>query len=160
MPLVGIPGNANGAMPKRHLEANAQEGRAKLRKTIGPLKNLTVQPVTRKRYDKALADFFAYLKQENLILPTAASAVDVITSDYLEFLWAKGFGRTEASNVLASLQDCQPFLRGKLPQSWRLLKAWATHEVPNRAPPLPLEVLEALVSFSSISWPPADRGGS
>ena len=148
MPPVGIPGKESGAMPKRHLEASTQEGRAKARKTLGTLKSLTVQPVTRQRYDLALDKFFQYLRNEHLVLPRAAMAIDAMVSDYLEFLWAAGFGRTEASNLLAALQDQQPHLRGKLSQSWRLLKAWVTHEVPNRAPPMPLEVLEAMVGYA------------
>ena len=69
-------------------------------------------------------------------------------ADYLEHLWALGSGRSNASNVLAGLQDAQPHLKGRLPESWRLLKAWVTHEVPNRAPPLPVDMLEALVGFA------------
>ena len=148
MPPAGIPEKENGPMPKRHLEGATQEERAKIRKQLGPLKTLTVQPVTRKRYDKALEAFFSYLKQEKLILPTSAVAIDRISSDYLEYLWAKGLGRSEASNFLASLQDAQPHLKGKLSQSWRLLKAWVTNEVPNRAPPLPLDMLEAMVGHA------------
>ena len=148
MPQVGIPGRENGNMGKRHLEQPTQEARAKMRKTLGPLKNLTVQPVTRKRYDKALADFFAYLRHERLTLPHQAQHMDAVSSDYLEHLWAKGYGRTEASNFLAALQDSQPHLKGKLAQSWRLLKAWVTHEVPNRAPPLPLDLVEAMAGYA------------
>lgn len=144
---VGIPGKENGPMPKRHLEGTTQEARAKMRKTLGPLRALTVQPVTKARYQKALDDFFTYLKDEKLILPQSAAQLDPIVADYLEFLWAKGSGRTCASNILAGLQDTQPRLKGRLPESWRLLKAWVTHEVPNRAPPFPLEMLEAMVGY-------------
>ena len=69
-------------------------------------------------------------------------------SDYVEFLWASGQGRTEGSNTLASLQDAQPHLKGKLKGSWRLMKAWVTHEIPNRAPPLSLDALYLLVGYS------------
>lgn len=149
MPRAGVPGKGNGlvAMSKRHLEAHTQEARAKQRKQLGSLKSLTVQPVTRARYDQALNDFFQYLKDENLVLPSQTRLMDSVVSDYLESLWAKGLGRTVASNTLAALQDSQPRLKGHLPQSWRLLKTWVTHEVPNRAPPFPLEVLETMVGY-------------
>ena len=39
---------------------------------------------------------------------------------------------------LAALQDHDPNLKKKLPGSWRLMKAWNTAEIPNRAPPLTL----------------------
>ena len=148
MVRVAIPGKESGSvMPKRLLEGHTREERAAQRKKLGPLKSLTVQPVTRKRYDKAMHDFYQFLRESNLFLPTSALGMDTLLSDYLEHLWASGFGRAEASNVLAALQDVQPHLKGKLAQSWRLLKAWSTHEVPNRAPPLPLDMLEAMVGY-------------
>lgn len=132
-------------MPKRHLEAPTQEARAKSRRQLGTLKSLTVQPVTRARYNQSLEMFFQYLKDEKLLLPQKAGGLDPIVSDYLEHLWAKGHGRSVASNVLAALQDSQPQLKGKLQQSWRLLKAWVTNEMPNRAPPIPRDVLFAMI---------------
>lgn len=135
-------------MPKRHLEGATQEARAKIRKELGTLKQLTVQPVTRERYKKAMEKFFEYLKAEKLVLPHKAHLLDPVVADYLEFLWAQGFGRAEASNVLAALQDSQPQLEGKLNESWRLLKAWTTNEVPNRAPPLPFDVLHAMIGHA------------
>ena len=135
-------------MPKRHLEAATPKARATMRKTLGTLRQLTVQPVTRSRYDKSLQDFFAYLKDQGIVLPPTSKELDAVVSDYLEFLWAEGSGRTEGSNILAALQDSQPHLKGKLPQSWRLMKTWVVNEVPNRAPPLPLEFLEVMVGYS------------
>lgn len=135
-------------MPKRHLEGSTQESRAKARKEMGTLKNLTVQPLTKARYQQSLEQLFSYLKNEQLLLPKTAGELDPILSDYLEYLWAKGHGRSAASNVLAAIQDSQPQMRGRLPQSWRLLKAWVTNEIPNRAPPLPKEVLFAMVGYA------------
>ena len=135
-------------MPKRHLEQHTQEARAKYRKTLGPLRGLTVQPVTKQRYQQSLNEFFQYLKDEHLLFPSSPAQLDNLVSDYLEYLWAKGLGRSAASNILAALQDQQPKVKGKMPQAWRLLKAWVTHEVPNRAPPLPLDILEAMVGYS------------
>lgn len=107
-------------MPKRHLEQQTQEGRAKQRQQLGPLRSLTVQPVTRARYDLALSNFFKYLKDEKLTLPHRAAEVDTCAADYLEYLWAQGHGRSVPSNTLAALQDSQPRLKRHLPESWRL----------------------------------------
>eukprot|EP00435_Cladocopium_sp_Y103_P016211 s3739_g4.t1 len=63
-------------------------------------------------------------------------------------LWADGKGRSCGSNILASLQDAQPHLKGKLKMSWRLMKTWVTHEIPNRAPPLPIDALHLMVGYS------------
>ena len=141
-------------MPKRLFEGKTQEERANNRKRLGSLKELTVQPTTKARYARAREDFYAYLKDHNLSLPRSAILLDSVVSDYLEFLWAEGFGRSNASNILAGLQDAQPQLRGKLLESWRLLKTWSTHEIPNRAPPLPLEVLHAMVGCALFKEKP------
>ena len=135
-------------MPKRHLEAPTQESRAQARKSLGTLKSLTVQPITRVRYQQSLEQFFQYLKDEHLLMPAHHRELDTVASDYLEHLWAKGLGRATASNFLAALQDSQPQLKGKLAQSWRLMKAWVTNEIPNRAPPLPKEVIYAMVGYA------------
>lgn len=156
-------------MPKRHLEARAEEEREKPRKTLGTLRQLTVQPVTRARYRQARDEFYAWLSNENLILPTSAYQLDLVVSDYLEALWAVGKGRSVGSTILAALQDQQPHLRGKLKLSWRLMKTWVTHEIPNRAPPFSADVLHLLVGyalfkewhqfalsfFAGFSWSPA-----
>ena len=141
-------------MPKKHLEAPTPQARAKLRKSLGTLRQLTIQPVTRSRYDKSLQDFFNFLKETKQVLPPTAAGLDLVASDYLEALWAQGAGRTEGSNVLAALQDSQPHLKGKLPQSWRLMRTWVVHEVPNRAPPLAREFLEVMVGYSLFKGRP------
>jgi hypothetical protein len=141
-------------MPKRHLEAATQEGRAKQRRTLGTLKQLTVQPVTRQRYTQARDDFYTWLKAEGILLPTSAYQLDLTVSDYLEALWAQGQGRSCGSNLLAALQDAQPHLKGKLKLSWRLMKTWVTHEIPNRAPPLPLDALHLMVGYSLFKEQP------
>ena len=135
-------------MPKRHLEGATAAERAKKRKQLGSLKSLTVQPITRARYEQARKDFYDWLREERLVLPHTGYHLDLVVSDYLEALWARGKGRTEGSNLLAALQDLQPHLKGQLKLSWRLMKTWVTHEVPNRAPPLSLDALYLMVGYS------------
>ena len=114
------------------MEGRTKEGRKKVRKQMGTLKSLTVQPVTRTRYKGALDQFFTYLKGENLTLPKRREDLDGLVSDYLEFLWAEGEGRATASTFLAALQDFDPKLKGHLQLAWRLMKTWTTNELPNR----------------------------
>lgn len=135
-------------MPKRHLEGRTEEDRAQARKQLGTLKQLTVQPVTRARYGKARTEFYEWLSNENLGMPTTAYHLDMVVSDYLEYLWAAGKGRTFASNILAALLDHQPHLKGRLKQSWRLMKTWVTNELPSRAPPFSLDVLHLLTGYA------------
>lgn len=44
-------------MPKRHLEGATAAERAKKRKQLGSLKSLTVQPITRARYEQPVKIF-------------------------------------------------------------------------------------------------------
>lgn len=141
-------------MPKRHLEAGTQEERAKQRRKLGTLKELTVQPVTRARYKDAREKFYEWLRQENLMMPSSPYQLDLVVSDYLEALWANGKGRSEGSNTLAALQDVQPHLKGKLKLSWRLMKTWVSNEIPCRAPPLPLDILHLLVGYALFKQQP------
>ena len=135
-------------MPKRLLEGHSEGERAQQRKQLGTLRSLTVQPVTRARYLAARESFYEWLQQENLLLAHSAFHLDLQVSDYLEALWASGKGRTVGSTLLAALQDAQPHLRGHLKSSWRLMKTWVTHEVPNRAPPFSQDILHLLVGYS------------
>ena len=135
-------------MPKRILEAATPEERGKIRRGMGTLRQLTVQPSTRKRYDKALQEFFTFLRHEGLDLPTNKQKVDPLVCDYLEELWATGKGRGQACDTLAGLQDSQPSLRGAMPGAWRLLRTWQANEIPSRAPPLPEHIVLAMAGWA------------
>ena len=129
-------------------EARTKEGRKQVRKKLGSLKSLTVQPVTKARYQDSLDKFYAYLRRESLQLPKRREALDALVGDYIEYLWSEGEGRSMGSNLLAGLQDLDPHLKGHLPSSWRLMKTWSANELPNRAPPLTESVLRAMVGWS------------
>ena len=129
------------------IEGRSQQQRIKVRKQLGTLKGLTVQPRTRERYQTCLDKFVDWLAGEGLVLPKRAQALDSVVSDYLEFLWDSGESKSVANNTLAALQDKEPGLKRRLTGSWRLLKAWSTAEIPNRAPPMTLTVLDALCGW-------------
>lgn len=137
-----------GRKVKVHVEGRSKEDRQKIRKALGPLKGLTVQPKTRERYSKALGKFFAYLRTRQLSLPRNRLQVDGMVSDYMEFIWETGKGRSLASDTLAALQDQDPGVKGHLSGSWRLLKTCMANEIPNRAPPFTLEALQTLVGHA------------
>ena len=133
---------------KQVKQARTKEGRKTQRKALGTLKSLTVQPVTKNRYQQSLQLFYDYLKKEHIVLPTKRDLFDPIVMDYLEFMWSEGEGRAMASTFLAALQDLDPKLKGALPGSWRLLKTWAVHEVPVRAPPITESVLTGMIGWA------------
>ena len=130
------------------VKSQTKQGRKEPRKKMGTLKSLTVQPRTKECYQAGLQRFYAYLQKEGLLLPYKHDLMDPLVADYIEYLWADGEGRATASNFLAALQDSQPRLKGLLLLSWRLMKAWTTNEVPNRAPPMTEAVLKAMAGWS------------
>ena len=129
-------------------KCQTKEERKRVRKKLGSLKQLTVQPTTKERYSAGLEQFFNYLRRENLTLPTKRDHMDELVSDYLEHLWSEGEGRSCASNFLAALQDSQPKLKGALPGAWRLMRTWSANEIPQRAPPMTETVLYAMVGWA------------
>eukprot|EP00438_Fugacium_kawagutii_P002401 Skav210786 [mRNA] locus=scaffold275:77649:80448:+ [translate_table: standard] len=137
-----------GPKVRVHMDGRSKQARQQQRKELGPLRGLTVQPKTRERYTRALDKFFLYLRQRDLVLPQRKALLDPMISDYLEYLWSTGEGRSLASDSIAALQDREPGIKGWLGGSWRLLKTWATHEVPNRAPPLTEEALQTLAGHA------------
>ena len=127
-----------------------KERRKQERKQLGKLRDLTVQPKTKERYNEGMKKFFAFLRDEGLQLPTKRDAMDSLVSDYLEYLWGQGEGRAMASSFMAGLQDSDPKLKHCLPASWRLMKTWSTHELPSRAPPLTEPILKAMVGWAFL----------
>lgn len=87
-----------GSKMKQHVEGRSKQDRQAIRRQLGPLRQLTVQPRTRERYNRALAKFFDYLRQQGCQLPRQKSKLDGIVSDYLEYLWSSGEGRALASD--------------------------------------------------------------
>ena len=132
---------------KPHLEGRDKEERIRVRKALGPLRNLTVQPQTRARYDAARKSFYRFLNDNSLSIPTSSRGLDSLLGDYLEHVWSSGEGRGKASDTLAAIQDLQPHTKGNLPLSWRLLRAWHVNEIPCRAPPLPEICLQAMIGW-------------
>ena len=137
-----------GKKKEKVLEGRSRQERIEVRKRLGSLKSLTVQPSTRKRYDLALKNFYGYLGREKFTPPKQRELMDPLISDYLEELWSSGESRAEASNFLAALQDFDPKLKHRLPGSWRLMKTWTTNEMPSRAPPLTENILHAMVGWA------------
>ena len=73
---------------------------------------------------------------------------DILVSEFIEELWVSGEPKSWANDTCSGLQHHVPNLRGKLVGSWRLLKAWSKTELPNRATPMSLEVLQAFIGIA------------
>ena len=130
------------------VEGETKQERANHRQQLGSLRSLTVSAITRQRYSQSLAKFRLFLSHNHLEIPRARRDMDPLVCEYLEFLWGEGEGRATANTFVAALQDYQPSLKGELKGAWRLLKVWASHELPNRAPPLPEKVMLSMVGYN------------
>lgn len=137
-----------GKKVKQHVEGRSKAERKTIRANLGPLKGLTVQPKTKDRYNKAVQKFLSWTNNHGVTLPQQRCEMDHILADYLEYMWTEGEGRSLAADTVAGLQDRDPHLKGHLVISWRLLKTWASHEIPCRAPPLTEEALHTLVGHA------------
>jgi hypothetical protein len=137
-----------GKVTKRHVEGRTREQCIAVRKKLGPLQQLTVQSRTKDRYAQARQGFYSFLRQNQVTIPHKREFLDPLVSDYIEFLWSTGEGRSKANDTVAGLQDKDPKIRGHLPASWRLLKTWSLNELPNRAPPFPEKVVQAMAGYA------------
>jgi hypothetical protein len=134
--------------PKKVISTSNRSQRKADRQQLGALADLIVNPSTKRRYDSAAQSFFHWMTLEGKTLPPTVEAFDEVLCAYIEFLWQDGEGRSLASNTVAGLQFVRPTLRRKLPCAWRLLAAWAKRELPARAPPLTVFLLQALVGLA------------
>ena len=106
--------------PNRIHEASTKAERARQRRSLGPLRNLTVQPATKIRYDLALKRLLAWMRDCRMLFPSSAEQVDGALCAYLEELWETGESKARAGDTLAALQNWKPLLRKRLPAAGRL----------------------------------------
>ena len=117
---------------------------AEERAGMGRLRDMGIRPLTLERYRRAVAAFLQFALMTFGLLAGTMDTLDLQASEYLEYLWECGEGRAMGSDCLAGIPH---FLvrRRCLPSAWTLLGIWNTMEMPRRTPPLPYNVLLALV---------------
>ena len=135
---------------KQVLAKASKNARKEERKQLGPLTDLVVQPSTAKRYRHAVSSFFLWCHSLCIVLPASLVEFDLLVSEFINVLWEEGEGRSLAANVLSGLQHYRPFLRKHLPCSWRLIGAWNRRELPARADPVSILVLDALCGLAFL----------
>jgi hypothetical protein len=134
--------------PRCSLDVAGKAARKASRKTMGPLRRLVVTKRTETRYTTACTKFFQWLSLADRSIPDAMADFDDILAEYIEHLWEDGAGRAESSYVAAGLQHFVESVKGNIPCTWRLAHAWRKHELPARAPPFSLQLIEALAGWA------------
>ena len=106
-----------------------------------------VSALTLERYTNA-ADLFSRWarKHRSGKRLRSGAAVDRAVSDYIEFLWSRNAGLSNATTTLASLQHFRLWLRGELKEGWKLVHTWRREEKANKAVPASRLVATAIAS--------------
>ena len=91
-----------------------------VRKRIGKLSDLRVQPNTLKSYHKALDSFLRWLGACKLTMTQHYEDVDGVLQDFAEECWESGDPRSMVGYALSALTHEIPDLRGRLKGTWSL----------------------------------------
>lgn len=129
-----------GQITKQQRKAERQE--------LGKLRDLVVKKGTLEKYHSHFNRFCDWAEANGFPL-LDPQEFDAAASQFIESLWADGFGKAEGSYLLAALQFMLPVLKHNLVLSWRLMKTWTKHELPTRA--VPLDARTAL-AFAGLFW--------
>ena len=134
-------------MHRQALGLRGKAQRKQERKRLGRLSDIVISALARKRYEVAIAVFFAWLAMEGIRLASQVPAFDLQVCEFIDMCWEEGETRMVVGDLLSGLQHKVPALRGALRGGWRLWAAWGRRELPARVPPISLFALQALVGW-------------
>lgn len=112
--------------PER-VDRSRQKQRAGIR-----LRDFTITAKTKARYESAVALILPFLEEQESL-----AFIDEVVMDWMELQWCKG----ETVNNIA---DC--LYKGRLRQSWKLFKSWRRIESPQKAAPLTVPIVCAVIA--------------
>lgn len=93
------------------------------RARTGRLADATVSPLTRRRYNSALREFFSYLAAMSLPVPADLEELDLCATEFIQLLYEEGCPQQRGREFAAGMQDAIPQTRRHLPTMWRWLGA-------------------------------------
>eukprot|EP00435_Cladocopium_sp_Y103_P060375 s393_g22.t1 len=127
-------------LPRVVLAARTRQGRQEQRRGIR-LRDYTVTTRTKERYERAVGRILPFLEAQ----PDLAD-LDGIVCDYIELQWCRGETVNDIADCLSGLHFFWPHIKGLLRQSWRLFRSWRRVESPQRAPPITVWLVKAIVA--------------
>eukprot|EP00971_Amphidinium_carterae_P347077 6488902-Amphidinium_carterae.4 len=131
-------------MPPKVIRARlTKQERKHQRAPLGALSSHVLKSATRRRYEDAVNDFSHWCLEHRVPFPSSREECCGVLGDYLEFFWTEGHGKAKAANVLCAMQFRFVYLKNHLQWPWRLYSAWQRLELPLRAVPLSVELLQA-----------------
>ena len=120
-----------------------RQQRQQLRQRLGQLANLLIQQGTLKRYERAVHTFFRWCEGDQYKV-NSEERLAARLSEWIEDLWEQGEGRSVAGDGISGILHFLPEMQGKLKRAYRLFTAWKKHELPARAPPLVIWMVEGM----------------
>lgn len=123
----------------------SREDRVATRQKLGPLRNLIASKRTHTRYEKAVTRFFWHSDINGDGEFSTCLALDGAVAHYIEVLWEEGEPRYLAEDTICGLQKFVPMTKGHFQESWMLVSAWQRHELPTRATPMSMLILQAFL---------------
>ncbi len=84
----------------------------------------------------------------NKDLPSVCDMLDDELCEYVEECWENGDPRGWCVDLMSGIAKFDPALKGSYPLARAFVDTWKLHELPERAPPVSLELLKALVSYT------------
>ena len=138
-------------MPKQVANKPTKAERKAERRKVGTLQSQIVRESTAERYAQSFHDFLSFSGKTKLALESNVSQIDLLLSQYVEFLWKDGEPKSYANYVVASVQHFVPEARRRLGTSWKLVATWNRIESPARAVPLTPEMALAFAGLL-LKW--------
>ena len=89
-----------------------------------------------------------------LLKSTSLADMDERAADWVQERWEKGDSQHRVSDAWCAMHHFEPWVRGKLPQAWKLFAVWRKLESPDRAPPWVLDIIYAwaLYAIDHLNW--------
>ena len=116
--------------------------RVRQRKAVN-LHDAGISLKTQQRYYLGLRKLLpVVLKCQNL------AHLDEAVADWVQERWEKGDTQYQVSDALCAIHHYEPWVRGKIPQAWKLFSIWRKLESPNRAPPLVASIIHAWAMYA------------
>jgi integrase len=128
--------------------ALSQADRRKARASLGSLSDLRVPKALRSRYAKAVGRFFSFLARRRKPVPNDLDVLDRELCDFVEEIWEDGSPRGWCLDCLSGIGKFEPSLQNQFPLARAFVETWKRHELPERAPPLSIDMLKALSTYA------------
>jgi integrase len=122
------------------LAAKTRKGRQKQRAGIR-LRDFTITAKTKARYESAVALILPFLEEQESL-----AFIDEVVMDWMELQWCKGETVNNIADCLSGLHWFCPEYKGRLRQSWKLFKSWRRIECPQKAAPLTVPIVCAVIA--------------